>query len=106
MKLEAFADCDVFAHRPRFEGFGIAVAEAMASGKPVITTRKCLLDGAADAGAVLDSPDEDIKFADAIARVCGDPALRSTLGTSGRRWVSEQLSWHRVLKLADDAYSL
>jgi glycosyltransferase involved in cell wall biosynthesis len=106
MKLEAFADCDVFAHRPRFEGFGIAVAEAMASGKPVVTTRKCLLDGAADAGAVLESPDDDIGFAAALARVCRDPALRSTLGSSGRRWVSEQLSWHRVLKIADDAYSL
>ena len=105
MKVAALTECDIFAHRPRFEGFGIAVAEAMAAGKPVVTTRKCLLDGAADAAAVFASPDSDGEFASALVRVCSDATLRLRLGDSARRWVSEQLSWHRVLEIADDAYS-
>lgn len=61
----------------RWEGFGLPPLEAMASGCPVITTRRTSLGEVCGDAAVYFDWRSDAALADAIVRMAGDPALRS-----------------------------
>ena len=68
------------------EPFGLVIAEAMASGKPVIASRA---GGAAEIveasdGALLHSPGDSVELADLITRLVRDPGQRAGLGRAGR----------------------
>ncbi len=68
------------------EPFGLVIAEAMASGKPVIVSRA---GGAAEiveaaGGALFHSPGDSAELADRIARLVRDPGERACLGREGR----------------------
>ncbi len=103
-KLEALSECALFAHRPRYEGFGIAVVEAMASRRPALTTPACRLDGAAEAGAIFQCPDRTEPFGRAIVELLQDAAAARRLGEAGRAWVEEHRSWPAVLRIIERAY--
>lgn len=105
LKLDAFAACTLFAHRPRFEGFGITVVEALAAGKPVVTTAACRLDGAAEAGAIVQAADTDEGVGDALACVLADPVKARRLGEAGRAWVRNTLDWQALVTMVDRAYA-
>lgn len=89
---------DVAVHAStRPEPFGLAITEAMSCGKPVVVA-------AAGGAAELFTPDHDglghppgdpDALAGAIARLAGDPALRTRLGASARRTAVEQFSQER-----------
>ena len=87
----------VFVAPLRFAaGVQTKVIEAMAAGRPVVTTR-VVNEGV---GAV---PDRDLLVADdpavligQIAALCGDPERRRRLGAAARRFVAEHHTW-RVL---------
>jgi glycosyltransferase involved in cell wall biosynthesis len=68
------------------EPFGLVIAEAMASGKPVIASRA---GGAAEivsasGGALLYSPGDSAELANLIMRLVRDPSERAGLGRAGR----------------------
>jgi len=104
-KRDGFAACAMFAHRPRFEGFGITVVEGMAAGRPVVTTRECKLDGAAEAGALQQADDSDEAFGMALLEVARSPDGGSALGARGREWVRSQLSWESLVHRAEASYA-
>jgi glycosyltransferase involved in cell wall biosynthesis len=95
---EAFADADAFVFPTRYEPYGMVIAEALASGVPVVTTA---LAGAADlirpgeSGFVLGDPDDVAGFAAAVDRVVGDPAARARMATAARVAVRD-LTWDMV----------
>ena len=103
-KLAALSECSLFAHRPRYEGFGIAVVEAMAAGRPVVTTTACRLDGAAEAGAIRIAEDRTDAFAKAIASLADDDDASRALGTRARAWVRRELAWPTVLGRVESGY--
>jgi UDP-glucose:(heptosyl)LPS alpha-1,3-glucosyltransferase len=93
----AAADCLVFPSR--FDAFGNVVLEAMASGLPVVVSRRA---GAAEVvipgrtGAVVDAP-EDVAALAAAIRPFLDPVLRAEAGRLARR-EAERSSWERQLE--------
>ncbi len=90
---------DVFCHPARREGFGYAVVEAMAAGKPVVAARASNLpeivpDGVA---GLLRDPDDGEGWRTAVASLLDDPALAARLDGAGRRRAGELYSHGRML---------
>ncbi len=66
-----------------FEGFGLPVAEAMASGTPVLTSdRSSLAEVVGESGLKVDPYDVEA-IAAGLQRLVTEPALRSELATAG-----------------------
>lgn len=67
------------------EGFGLPVAEALASGTPVITSRYgSMAEIAREGGALLVDPRDDAAIAAALERVLTEPGLRASLAEQTR----------------------
>lgn len=75
--LYSGAACVVFPSL--YEGFGLPVVEAMACGAPVLCSAASSLPEAAGDAALLLDPHDKAGWAEAIARVLRDPALRADL---------------------------
>lgn len=78
---------DVCVFPSREEGFGLAIAEAMAAGRPVIATQVGGVCEVLDGEAVLVPADDEIALTAALRRLHDDAGLRETMGTALRaRW--------------------
>jgi glycosyltransferase involved in cell wall biosynthesis len=93
----------MFVHRPRYEGFGIAVAEAMAAGRPVVTTQRCHLDRAFADGAIVPAEDTDEGFASAMLAIDGQRAAE--MGRRNARWVKANIAWDSIAARIERLYS-
>lgn len=103
--MQLYADCDLLAMPSRNEGWGLALMEAMACGKPVVATRvggipELVTDGA---DGVLVEPGDVKGLADGILRILADPALRKRMGAAGRLKV-KQYSWDSTARVVLQAY--
>lgn len=90
-----YAGATVYVSPSRYEGFGIPVLEAMASGTPVITTTATALPEVAGDAALLVHPDDHAALTVALRHVLTDAALRATLIARGRIR-ARQFTWRRT----------
>lgn len=67
-----------------FEGFGLPVAEAQASGCPVITSNISSMPEAGGNGAIYCDPEKPDEIGHAIQSLLRDPSLRETLIEKGK----------------------
>jgi glycosyltransferase involved in cell wall biosynthesis len=87
--VAAYQSCDMLLAPSRLEGFGIAQAEALACGRPVVTTRISALPEVVDhdrSGFLCPRDDVDA-YAEAVRRLGEDEALRRRFGEYGREKV-------------------
>jgi len=77
-----YCDADLFALATQFETYGMAVAEALAHGVPVISTRTGAIEElvGTQAGIVVE-PDDESAFAAALYKVIDDSEIRKRLRT-------------------------
>ncbi len=89
------------------EGFGVACAEAMAHGRPVVASAVGgLLDLVVHQESGLLVPPRDVAaLRSALERLLGDGPLRRKLGEGARERMREHFSWRHVTGLMLAAYS-
>ena len=75
---------EVMVYPSFFEGFGLPVAEAQASGCPVITSGTSSLPEAGGDGAIYISPENPVEIGEAIEKVLNNSELRKTLTEKGK----------------------
>lgn len=92
--VAAYNLCDIFLFPSRLEGFGLSVAEAMACGKPVVTTNASSLPELVceGKGGYLCERDNVPEFADRVTALAGDAGLRAKMGDYNRRRVVDAFS--------------
>jgi glycosyltransferase involved in cell wall biosynthesis len=104
-----YARAAVVACPSHREGFGVACAEAMAHGRPVVASAVGgLLDLVAHEETGLLVPPRDVRaLRSALERLFGNPDLRRRFGAAARERIREHFSWQRfgdeTLRAYDDA---
>src|SRR5664279_5315989 len=81
---ELYAGADLFALASRFEGYGMAYAEAIAHGLPVIGTTAGAIPDTVGAAALLVEADDVAALAAALRALVGDRGRRERLAAAAR----------------------
>lgn len=101
-QLPAFYNaCTVFLYPTlAVESFGIAVAEAMACGRPVVASQRGGILTSIDhpETGLLVPPGEVEALSDAVGRLLTDPAAPERIGTAARRKAVQALSTARMVE--------
>jgi glycosyltransferase involved in cell wall biosynthesis len=76
---------ELLVHPARWEGFGLALLEAMLAGKPVVATRvsaapEIVVDGET---GLLVPPNDPVALAEAVASLLANPARTASMGQAG-----------------------
>lgn len=88
----------------RYEGFGLPVLEAMASGAVVACSSASSLPEVAGDAALMFDPDDEEAIALAIARCLGDEELRGTLRERGTTQAAP-FTWEKTAAATLEAYA-
>jgi glycosyltransferase involved in cell wall biosynthesis len=98
--IELYLASDVFVLPSRFEGYGMALAEAIAHGLPVVSTLAGAIPDTVPPGAgILVPRDDAAALARALRRVIGDPAERHRLATNARAAATQLPTWQDSARL-------
>ena len=103
-----YSASDILVLYSLYEQFGITLLEAMACGKPVISTRVGAIPEVVDHGktGLLVPPKNPEALADAIMKLVKDEELRIRMGMEGRKKVEREYDWDVIvdnyLKLYED----
>jgi len=101
-----YARADAFVLATFHEGYGMALAEALARGLPIVSTRVgAVPDTVPDDARLLVPPGNVAALRDALARVIDDAALRARLAASARRARERLPTWEEACARIEDALS-
>ena len=95
-----YAEADAFVLASRFEGYGMAYAEALAHGLPVIgTSAGAIPDTVPPDAGLLVAPGDIPAFAQALRRVIGDAELRRRLADTARAAALRLPTWRQSAEI-------
>ncbi len=91
---ELYLSADLFVLASRFEGYGMAYAEALAHGLPVVgTTAGAIPDTVPPGAGVLVAPDNVAQLASALRQIMTDPVFRRQLSSGALQAAQHQPTW-------------
>jgi glycosyltransferase involved in cell wall biosynthesis len=95
-----YAEADVFVLASRFEGYGMAYAEAIAHGLPVIGSNAgAIPDTVPPAAGLLVAPGDIPALAQALRRVIGDAGLRWRMANAARAAAPQLPTWRQSAEI-------
>lgn len=98
-----YRDASMLVFPTLAEGFGLPIAEAMASGRPAVVSNRPVHREVAGAAGELVDPLDPASIAAGIARLLDDTELAARRGAAGRR-LAERFQWRRAAELTAAAY--
>jgi glycosyltransferase involved in cell wall biosynthesis len=105
LKLELLTKADLFVLPSYYENFGIAVAEAMAAGKPVvISDRIHIWEDIQQAEAGWVGPLEVSAIGNLIKLALLDPHERKRRGLNAKKYAEKHYNWDAIAQQTIDAY--
>jgi alpha-1,3-rhamnosyl/mannosyltransferase len=98
-----YAGAHAFFMPSKYEGFGLPVLEALASGVPTLTSNTSSLPEVAGDAAWLVEPDDHAALCDGVERVLTDDTWRSEASMRGLA-IARALTWERCATRTIDVY--
>ena len=103
--VSAYANAALFVFPSRFEGFGIPILEAMASGAPTLLANSTSLPEVGGDAAHYFEPGDEEELADSIAQILNNNSIQQMMRDKGLNRAA-QFTWHRAAKAHADVYRL
>jgi len=95
-----YTEADLFVLPSRFEGYGMAFAEAIAHGLPVIgTTAGAIPDTVPEGAGLLVPPDDVAALADALRRLIADADARRRCAATARAAAAMLPTWRQSAEI-------
>lgn len=98
-----YSSAQVLVYPTLYEGFGLPIVEAMASGTPVITSNISSMPEIAGGAAVLTDPTDVEKIKKSIKEVLGDEEMQKDLIRKGLKR-SKDFSWKTAAEKTAEVY--
>lgn len=92
---EAYSRCSILAFPSKTEGFGLAIADAAAFGKPSVMIKDWIGTCAAGGGVVTGPTVRE--FAEGLRQLMSDAALRRRMGEAAMAYCAQRYSRERIL---------
>jgi len=103
--FELYRQCKVFCHPSLSEGFCHTTLEAMATGRPVVSTNTIGSEMVENGKTGLLAPTADSHaIADAILKIFSDDDLTYKMGVRARKKVEEEYDWNVIAKKYYEVY--
>ena len=83
-KIRLMQECSIYLQPTRYEGFGLAILEAMACGCPIVTSAEGAVPEVAGDTAVMVDGSSPGAIADGLRQFLGNPDLRERMGQRAR----------------------
>jgi len=100
--LDTYKQADIVTFISTYEGFGVPILEAQASGRPVITSNLSPMKEVAGEGALLVNPENPEEITPALNQLITDAELRKDLIEKGL----ENVKKYSAKSVADQYYNL
>jgi len=95
---DAYTDADAFVLPSYHEGYGMALAEALAHGVPIIsTTAGAIPETVPETAGLLVAPGDAVALQAALGRFLDEPALRARLSAGARRAGARLPDWPQAV---------
>jgi glycosyltransferase involved in cell wall biosynthesis len=102
--IELYLASDIFVLSSRFEGYGMALAEALAHGLPIIsTTAGAIPETVPSDASILVPPCDVVALSQALRLLISDPCERRRLAMNARVAAASLSRWDEAARLFADA---
>lgn len=104
-KLEVFIQSNMYMQTSRWEGFGMSIVEAMASGLPVVVSETMnIAPFVKDSEGGIVVPFDILEATDILKNILDDEKLLNKMGANGRKYVLKNLNPQTVASKTKDFY--
>jgi glycosyltransferase involved in cell wall biosynthesis len=101
---DLYRGASMFIFPSLYEGFGLPILEAMASGVPVVTSDRASMPEVAGDAAILVDPHDPRAIAEAMAQVLAEDRLREALAQKGLER-ARRFTWDAVAQKTLELYA-